>query len=57
MKTAEIQESFGELILVDSKTGNTIAEGRVLEGHSPRTEAVFLRKIGREMGYKIKRVS
>ena len=57
MKTAEIQESFGELILVDSKTGNTIAEGMVLEGHSPKVEEKFLRKIGTEMGYKIKKVS
>ena len=56
-KEAEIQEPFGEALLVDSKTGKILAEGRVLEGKPWKSGEKFLKSLGRQMGYKIKDVS
>jgi len=52
MKRAYLRESFGELIVEDTK-GRMVAEGEVMEGKNPKKEAKTLKFLAEEMGYKV----
>lgn len=52
-KFADIEEKYGELVLVDSD-GNMIAESNIAGGKNPKDEEKFLRELAVQKGYVMK---